>query len=182
MPKKLKRIILGVTGSIAAYKAGDIIRRLKEKGFRVSVIMTRDAENFIAPLTLASLAEEDVYRSTFGQPGGEWKMPHIDLAGEADLVLVAPATANIIGKYAAGIADDLLGCVLLATRAPVVMAPAMNTQMYTHKIVEENRARLKKNGVCFIEPVKGKLACGTVGQGHIAETDDIVKRVLKLLK
>ena len=174
---KQKRIILGVTGSVAAYKAAEIIRGLTEKGFRVSVIMTKEAEYFITPLTLLSLSGEEVYRQTFDNAREAWQMPHIKLAQEADCLLIAPATANIIAKIAHGIADDLLTCVALGVKAPILIAPAMNTEMYQNKIVQENCTKLRKIGIKFIDPVKGKLACGIVGAGHIAHEDDIVKAV-----
>jgi phosphopantothenoylcysteine decarboxylase/phosphopantothenate--cysteine ligase len=177
---KKKRVILGVTGSIAAYKAGDIIRRLIEEGIRVSVVMTKEAEQFIAPLTLASLSGEAVTRELFDQNTNA--MAHIDMAGDADLFLIAPATANIIGKLAHGLADDLLTCIALATKAPVVIVPAMNAQMYQNPIVQENCQKLKKNGAQFVEPVEGKLACGAIGQGHIADETAIMKTVLRVLK
>ena len=179
---KKKRVILGVTGSIAAYKSAEIIRRLAEKGLRVSVVMTKEAEHFITPLTLASLSGEAVARDMFDQSWDPAAMPHIELAREADLFLIAPATANIIGKLANGIADNLLTCIALATKAPIVLAPAMNTQMYQNKIVQENCRKLKKNGAQFIDPVEGKLACGTTGNGHIADETTIVKTVLRMLQ
>ncbi len=176
-----KRIILGVTGSIAAYKAAELIRRLREKGLRVSVVMTKGAEHFITPLTLASLSGEKVYRALFEEESSG-RMPHIDLAKEASLVLIAPATANILAKMAHGIADDLLTCVCLATEAPILVAPAMHDEMVKNKIVQENCRKLKATGVKFVDPIKGKLACGTVGEGHIAEIEDIVEEVISLLK
>ncbi|HQP10383.1 MAG TPA: bifunctional phosphopantothenoylcysteine decarboxylase/phosphopantothenate--cysteine ligase CoaBC [Candidatus Omnitrophota bacterium] len=179
---KKKRVILGVTGSIAAYKAAEIIRRLIEHGMRVSVVMTKEAEYFITPLTLASLSGETVFCEMFPPSCVPAGMPHIDLAREADLLLIAPATANTIGKLAHGIADDLLTCVALATEAPKIIVPAMNTQMYRNPIVQENCQKLKKNGARFIEPIEGKLACGTTGQGHIADETTIVKAVLQILK
>lgn len=179
---KPKRIILGVTGSIAAYKAAEIIRRLIEKGLRVTVVMTQEAEHFITPLTLAGLSGETVCRGMFNQDAGSDSMPHVDLAREADLFLIAPATANIIGKIAHGIADNLLACIALATEAPIIIVPAMNTQMYQNKIVQENCRKLKKNGVQFIDPVKGKLACGTTGTGHIADEATVVRAVLRTIK
>lgn len=178
---KSKNIILGVTGSIAAYKSADILRRLMEKSFEVTVVMTKEAEEFITPLTLSALSGKRVYRGGI-KDDDSWQMPHIRLAESADLILVAPATANIIGKMANGLADDLLTCILLATKAPVVLAPAMNTEMYLHKIVQDNCAKLKKIGVDFVEPSKGKLACGTVGQGHIADEEDILKAVFRKTK
>ena len=181
MPKQ-KRVILGVTGSIAAYKSADIVRRLAKKGFRVSAVMTKEAERFITPLTLASLSGEKVYRWVSDKEDNPEPMAHISLAQEADVFLIAPATANIIGKLAHGIADNLMTCIALATKAPILIAPAMNTQMYRNKIVQENCRKLKKYGVHFVDPVKGKLACGTTGEGHIADEETIVKAVLRITK
>ena len=178
---KSKRVILGVTGSISAYKAAEIIRRLQEKGLKVSVVMTKEAEHFITPLTLSSLAGEKVYKGTISQKDESWQMPHITLAQEADVLLIAPATANIIGKIANGIADDLLTCIALATKAPTLIAPAMNTEMYKNKIVRDNCLKLKKLGVEFIDPAEGKLACGTTGEGHIADETKIIKAVIETL-
>ncbi|HLF18913.1 MAG TPA: flavoprotein [Candidatus Omnitrophota bacterium] len=177
-----KRVILGVTGSIAAYKSADIARRLIEKGLKVSVVMTKEAEYFITPLTLSSLIGEEVYRGTFDSSSNGWAMPHIQLAKKADVLLIAPATANIIAKLAHGFADDLLTCVALGAKAPILIAPAMNTEMYKNKFVQNNCAVLKKHGVAFIDPTKGKLACGDTGEGHIADEEDIVRAVLRALK
>jgi phosphopantothenoylcysteine decarboxylase/phosphopantothenate--cysteine ligase len=176
-----KHILLGVTGSIAAYKAADLVRRLQDKGFRVSVMMTKEAEQFITPLTLSSLSGEPVYRQMFDQNEEAWKMAHIQLA-KLDLFLIAPATANIIGKLACGIADDLMTCTAITTKAPIVIAPAMNEDMFGNKIVQENLRKLKGFGMKFIEPIKGKLACGVFGEGHLADVDDIVKTVVGILK
>jgi phosphopantothenoylcysteine decarboxylase/phosphopantothenate--cysteine ligase len=174
---KPTQVVLGVCGSIAAYKAGDIIRRLQDNHCEVTVIMTREAAQFITPLTLSSLSGKNAYSDMFDQ--GPWRMAHIELARSADIVLIAPATANVIGKLANGLADDLLTTFVLTIRAPIFIAPAMNDRMYTNEIVRENCAKLKKHGFKFIEPVKGKLACGVVGVGHLAEVDQIVKAVLK---
>jgi phosphopantothenoylcysteine decarboxylase/phosphopantothenate--cysteine ligase len=179
---KAKRIILGVTGSIAAYKAADILRLLMDQGFRVSVVMTREAENFIPALTLSSLAGEPVYKDMFSKDQDAWKMPHISLAREADCLLIAPATANIIAKLSCGLADDLLTCIALGTKAKILIAPAMNTEMYKNPILQEHCQKLKKLGAKFIDPVEGKLACGIEGTGHIAEAGEIVKAVLAVLK
>ena len=178
----MKNIILGVTGSIAAYKACDIIRRLKEKKIAVTVIMTKDAEEFITPLSLQTLSANRVYRDLFELVSGEYSAEHISLAKKADLVLVAPATANIIGKAANGICDNLLSCVIMATDAPVAFAPAMNDGMYNNKILQDNIAKLKKFGYKFIGPQKGKLADGKIGMGHLADIDTIVKEAIKLIK
>lgn len=172
---KAKQIVLGVCGSIAAYKAGDIIRRLQDNGCEVTVIMTREAAQFITPLTLSSLSGKNVYSEMFDKDS--WQMAHIELARIADAVLIAPATANIIGKLANGLADDLLTTFAVTSRVPVYIAPAMNDAMYDNSIVKENCGKLKKHGFKFIEPVKGKLACGVVGLGHLAEVDQIVKAV-----
>lgn len=178
---KKQRIILGVTGSIAAYRSADIVRGFIEKGLRVSVVMTKSAENFITPLTLSSLSGEKVYTSILdGVIDG--KMAHIDLAGEADALLIAPATADIIGKLSSGLADDLLTCIALGTKAPILLAPAMNTEMYQNKIVQDNCTKLKKYGIRFIDPIMGKLACGVTGEGHIADQQTIIKAVLESLK
>lgn len=174
---KTKHIVLGVCGSIAAYKSGDIIRRLQDNGCEVTVIMTREAAEFITPLTLSALSGKNVHGDMFDKDS--WRMAHIELSRRADIVLIAPATANIIGKLANGLADDLLTTFVITSRAPVFMAPAMNDEMYANGIVRDNCLKLQKNGFKFIEPVKGKLACGTVGIGHLAEVEDIVKAVLK---
>ena len=179
---KQKRVILGVTGSIAAYKSAEIIRRLIEKGLKVSVIMTKEAEYFITPLTLASLSKEKVYRGMFDKKEDSDAIAHIELAREADVFLIAPATANSIGKLANGIADNLLTCIALATQAPILIAPAMNTHMYQNKIVQENCRKLKKYGMQLIDPIRGKLACGTTGKGHIADEATIVRAVLQAIK
>ena len=179
---KTREIILGVTGSIAAYKACDIIRRLQDNGYAVTVVMTKGAEHFITPLTLASLSGREVYRDMFDEKEEAWQMNHILMGQRADILLIAPATANIIGKIASGIADDLLSCVAITTKAKILIAPAMNEEMYKNKIVQGNIAKLKNLGVHFIDPVHGKLACGTIGEGHLADVEDIVDRVVRLLK
>ena len=177
--RKLKQVILGVCGSIAAYKAGDIIRRLRDNHCEVTVIMTKGATQFITPLTFSSLSGKKAYSDMFDKDSGH--MAHIELARSADIILIAPATANVIGKLANGIADDLLTTFVITSRAQVFIAPAMNDVMYANGIVRENCTKLKKHGFKFIEPVKGKLACGTVGVGHLAEVEDIVKAVVDRL-
>jgi len=177
---KKQEIILGVTASIAIYKACEIVRRLKAEGFLLSVVMTQEAEELIKPIVFQSLSGNKVYRGLFDQPDA-WEIEHISLAENADLVLIAPATANIIAKLAAGICDDLLTCVVCATKAPVLIAPAMNENMYQNKITQENIQKLKSLGYKFIEPVKGRLACGKVGVGCLAEVDTIIKEVKKNL-
>ena len=180
MPRPFKKIVLGVCGSIAAYKAADMIRLFQEKGCDVTVVMTKEAAEFITPLTLATLSGKNIYSDMFTKEasGQAWEMGHIELS-KADAIVVAPATANMIGKMANGLADDFLTTLLIASRAPIFMAPAMNEDMYKNAIVQENCEKLKKNGVRFIEPVKGRLACGIVGDGHLADVQDIVKAVLK---
>ena len=181
MIKKSKNVLLGVTGSIAAFKAADLIRSLQEFSCTVTVVMTREAEAFITPLTLATLSGRPVHRGMLEDAHTAWAMPHLSLAREADAVVIAPATANVIAKLAHGIADDLLTCTVISTRAPVLIAPAMHTEMYENKIVQENCRRLKSLGMRFVGPVKGKLACGTTGMGHLAELDDIVQAVRQVI-
>ena len=179
---KSKTVLLGVTASIAAYKACDLIRRLQENGYTVKVIMTKDAEQFITPLTLGALSGQRVNQDMFQLPGEAWSDSHIGLAQEADALLIAPATANILGKIANGIADNLLTCVAMATQAPIVLAPAMNTGMYKNKIVQDNIAKVKKYGMHVVYPTTGKLACGVHGAGRLAETNDIISTVKMVLK
>lgn len=177
-----KHILLGVTGSVAAYKACEIVRELQRQNMDVAVVMTEEAKQFVTPLTFASLTQNRVYQDMFFKDFDDWDIEHISLAEKADLLLIAPATANIIGKMSVGMADDLLSCVAMATKAPVVIAPAMNEGMYTNKIVQENIKKLESHGIHFVSPVKGRLACGSVGQGHLADVDVIVKKVCALLK
>jgi len=179
--KSKKTIVLGVTGSIASYKAADLVSGLTGKGFEVFVIMTKEAAEFISPLTLQTLSGNKVCSGMF-ESVEEWDVKHVSLAKKADLVLVAPATANIIGKLACGICDDLLTCTLTASEAPVLVAPAMNEVMYNNKIVQENIARLKKIGYKFVGPKKGRLACGDVAIGCLADVEDIVKEVEKMAR
>jgi len=177
---KGKNVILGVTASIAIYKACDIIRRLKDEGFVVTVAMTKEAEEFIRPIVFQSLSGNKVYRGLFEEPE-VWEIEHISLAERADLVLIAPATANIIAKIAAGISDDLLTCICSATRAPILICPAMNENMYKNRITQDNIKKLKSVGYNFVEPREGRLACGKVGVGCLAETEKIIKEVKKIL-
>jgi phosphopantothenoylcysteine decarboxylase/phosphopantothenate--cysteine ligase len=177
---KTKNIILGVTASIAIYKACDLVRRLRDAGYSVTVVMTKEAEELVKPIVFQSLSGNKVYTGMFSEPQ-EWEIEHVSLADKGDLVLVAPATANIIGKICAGICDDLLTCIISATKAPVVMAPAMNTNMYKNRITQRNIKELKSLGYKFVEPKKGKLACGKAGVGCLAEVDEIVKTAQKIL-
>ena len=168
-----KKIILGITGGIAAYKAIELARLFIKSGASVWPVMTKASANFITPLTLQTITGNPVALDMFDLTE-ESRISHIELAEKADIVVVAPATANIIGKVASGIADDLLTTVIMATRAPLLFAPAMNSNMYENKIVEANIERLKKNGYSFIGPEEGELACGYEGRGRLAPIEDIV--------
>jgi len=178
---KVKSVILGVTGSIAAYKACEIIRLLKKESYDVTALLTSEGEKFITPLTLQTLSSNKVVTGMFEAPE-DWDPAHVALADKADLVLIAPATAHIIGKIASGLCDDIVSCVVCATKAPVLIAPAMNANMYTNKAVQENMAKLKRAGYKFVGPVKGRLACGYEGIGCLAAPADIVKEAKRLLK
>lgn len=171
-----KSILLGVTGGIAAYKAAALCSKLKQEGAEVHVIMTASATQFISELTFQTLSRQPVYTDTFDERDAS-VVSHIDLADHADLVLVAPATANVIGKMAHGLADDMLTTTLLATTAPVMVAPAMNVHMYAHPAVMHNMDILRSRGVRFIEPEEGLLACGYTGKGRLAEPEHIVEYV-----
>ena len=179
---KKKEIILAVTGSIAAYKSCEIIRRLKEEGFLITVIMTKEAEKFITSLSLQTLSERKVYRDMFIELEDFQEMAHISLAKKAGLILIAPATANIIGKIASGIADDLLNAMVLSTKSKIIIAPAMNENMYRNRIVQENIRKLRTLGMHFVGPIEGKLACGDVGIGCLAPVDTIVGEVKKIIR
>lgn len=172
----MKQIVLGITGCIGAYKAAELVRALKKEGFAVQVVMTAAAREFVTPLTLETLSEKPVICELFGE-GREEGTRHISLTEECDLLLVAPATANIIGKFANGIADDFLSTLFLANRAPVLMAPAMNSQMLAHPAVQSNLTTLRDRGIDIIEPGEGWLACGWIGKGRLAEPEEIVSRV-----
>jgi phosphopantothenoylcysteine decarboxylase/phosphopantothenate--cysteine ligase len=175
-----KEIVLGVSGGIAAYKACEIVRDIRKEGGNVRVVMTASAAQFITPLTLQTLSANPVVTDLFNLIS-ESEIGHISLAQRADLVLVAPATANIIGKYRNGIADDMLSTVLMATAAPVLMAPAMNSQMYASPAVRENIEALRARGVHFVDPGAGELACGTFGPGRLADPARIVEMARILL-
>ena len=171
-----KRILLGVTGSIAAYKAVEVLRRLQEQGAEVRVVMTRNACRFVSKLTFEALSGFPVLSDEY-DPHERERIGHIDATSGLDLALVAPATANIIGKIAAGIADDALTSALMAIDCPLMIAPAMNDRMYQNNLLQRNMASLRDLGVRFIEPEEGKLACGTVGRGRLAETGRIINEV-----
>ncbi|HZB25109.1 MAG TPA: bifunctional phosphopantothenoylcysteine decarboxylase/phosphopantothenate--cysteine ligase CoaBC [Vicinamibacterales bacterium] len=174
-------IALGVTGGIGAYKAVEIARGLQKGGHDVTAIMTRSARRFVGELTFEAITRRRVITSQYA-PGANADIEHIALATDAKLLLVAPATANVIGKFANGIADDFLTSLYLATRAPVLMAPAMNTNMLEHEAVRRNLATLAARGVQFVEPGAGYLACGWIGKGRLAEPEDIVAAAERILK
>ena len=163
-----RTIVLGVTGSIAAYKACELVRLFVKNGDDVRVVMTDHAKEFVTPLTFRTLSRNPVENAMFADPL-DWKPGHISLADAANVLVVAPATANIIAKMANGIADDLLSSVALATKAPIVVAPAMNTGMWENAATQANIETLKKRGVRFVEVGDGELACGTSGPGRMAE-------------
>ena len=171
-----KNIVLGITGGIAAYKAAVLTREFVKRGASVHVIMTRNATAFLTPLTLQTLSGNPVYTDTFTLTG-EWEIGHVSLADSADAVVVAPATANFIGKVAAGIADDLLTTMIMVTKAPVLICPAMNVNMYANSIVQENIVKLRAKGYAFVDPGYGELACKTEGVGRLAELEDIMEEV-----
>lgn len=175
-----KSVVLGVTGGIAVYKALDIVSNLKKRDFDVHVIMTKAATEFVTPLSFQSLSQNIVVTDMFAEPKA-WEIQHISLAKKADLMLIAPATANFLGKVANGIADDMLSTTVMATKAPVVFAPAMNTNMYENPIVQNNIAILKKYGYEFIDPASGRLACGDTGRGKLADTKHISDIVTSML-
>ena len=175
-----KCIVLGITGGIAAYKVPDLVSKLVKAGTEVHVIMTESATQFITPLTLQILSGNPVNIGMFN-PQKEWEVQHISLADRADLLLLAPATANIIGKVCAGIADDLLSTTIMATKAKVLFAPAMNVHMYENPIMQANISKLRSYGYHFLEPETGRLACGYEGRGRLPETDLIFKKIKSLL-
>ena len=173
-----KRILLGVTGGIAAYKAAEVARRFIGCGARVKVVMTRSAQEFVGPLTFAALTGEKVATAMFGPDSDP--LEHVALGQAVDAIVVAPATANFIGKVAGGIGDDLLTTIMLAATRPVLLCPAMNTEMWANPVVQGNLARLKGRGLLVMEPAAGSLACGAVGLGRLPEADLIVEAAARL--
>ena len=180
------RITLGVTGGVAAYKAAELVRRLQQDSFSVQVVMTRAAREFITPLTFAALTGQKVITDLFSESGGhanlESAIEHIAVAQRTDLLLVAPATADALANFAHGIADDFLSTLYLASTAPVVLAPAMNVNMWNHPATQENVATLRSRGVHIVDPDEGYLACGMTGAGRLAGQDAIVAAVHEALK
>lgn len=175
-----KTIVLGISGGIAAYKAAEIASKLTQDGARVEVVMTESATRFIAPLTLRSLTRRPVVTDMLA-PYADYSSAHIALAEAADLMVIAPATANTIAKMAAGIADDMLGCVVLATQAPIIVAPAMNDNMFQNPITQDNLSKLKARGFIIVDPTHGRLASGKIGRGRLAEVETIIGAVHQLL-
>src|ERR1017187_1091115 len=181
------KIALGVTGGIAAYKAAEIVRLLQDRGIRVQVVMTRAAQEFVRPLTFAALSGERVITDLFGSQSGDTQanvesaIEHIAIAQAIDALLVAPATADVLARFAQGIANDFLSTLYLATTAPVVVAPAMNVNMWNHAATQSNLGILRKRGVRIVEPGQGYLACGMTGAGRLAENETIVAAVMEAL-
>ena len=178
--QKEKCVVLGVTGGIAAYKACEVLRLLQKQGMDVYVVMTKNACSFVAPLTFETLSGHPVAVDTFERPA-TWEVEHIALAKRADLFLIVPATANIIGKMACGIADDMLSTTVMATRAPVMIAPAMNTGMWENPAVQQNITKLMSRGVHVVSPATGHLACGDTGAGKLEDVEVIVQRAVQVL-
>lgn len=176
-----KNILLGITGGIAVYKMLDVASKLRKLGYELNTIMTENACEFVKPLSFETITNNYVVTNTFERPK-TWEVEHIALAKKADLMLIAPATANIIGKVAHGIADDMLSTTVMATKCPIVFAPAMNTAMYENSIVQDNIAYLKEKGYLFIEPDSGWLACGDLGAGKLPTPDRIVEYVVNYLE
>lgn len=175
-----KTVVLGITGSIAAYKAADIASKLTQAGVGVQVIMTESATKFITPLTLRSITGRPVATDLFGQES-EFGIVHISLAEAADVLAIAPASANVIARLAAGIADDVLTCTVLATKAPVIIAPAMHTNMFQNPVTQENLARLKARGFIVVGPARGRLVSGGMGIGRLAEAEEIIAVIKQAL-
>ena len=176
-----KHVLIGVTGGIAVYKLLDVASKLRKLGYEINTIMTENACEFVKPLSFETITNNYVVTDTFARPH-KWEVEHIALAKKTDLMLIAPATANVIGKIANGIADDMLTTTVMAVKGPVVIAPAMNTAMYENPIVQENIAYLKSKGYLFIEPDSGWLACGDIGSGKLPTPDTIVSYVTKELE
>lgn len=180
-PAPAGTVILGVSASIAAYTACDLARELRTKGAKVVPVLSRDAHHFVTPLSLESVCNHEVYQDFFQVPGRP-KPIHIELAKAADVLVVAPASADILARLSLGLADDIITCVALATEAAIIVAPAMNDKMLAHPATREHLARLKERGVQIIDPVVGELVCTGQAMGHIADKSVIVAAVLAALK
>lgn len=178
--KKAPHIVLGVTGSIAAYKAAELVRRMKARGWDVTVVMTEAATRFVSELTFQTLSRNKVGHDMFAADG-DWEMEHLSFAERADVLVIAPCTANILAKLACGMADDLLTCTALATSAPLVIAPAMNVGMWNNPATRANVQLLRRRGVRFIGPASGELACGARGCGRMAEVETILAGIQRLV-
>ena len=176
-----KRFVVGVTGSIASYKSADLVSALRDAGGEVTVVMTQAATKFLAPLTLETLSGRRVVTDLFS-PEENLEPVHTRLANWADMVVIYPASAKVIGKIAHGICDDALTCVVIATHAQVLMAPAMNDKMYQHQAVKNNIKIVRSMSVHLVEPEKGKLACGYEGVGRVAAVDTVLNRIKKVFK
>src|ERR1700730_15637678 len=174
-------VALGVSGGIGAYKAGEVVRGLQKHGHEVVAVMTENAMRFVGPITFEAITRRRVITDQFA-PGTNADIEHIALASTIDLLLIAPATANVLGKLANGIADDFLSTMYLATRAPVLVAPSMNTQIVPHQAVRTNLDTLAARGVRFVEPGEGYLACGWIGKGRLAEPDEVVAAAEEVLR
>ncbi len=181
-PKRLNRktILLCITGSIAAYRACDLVRDLRAEGADVVCLMTEAAKQFVTPLTFHSLSGHPVYSDPFSKEE-DWSVLHTTLADRASLILIAPATADVIARLAGGFASDLVTSVILASKAPVLIAPAMNDNMFAHPITQENIKKLQKIGYRFVEPIEGDLICGRIGVGHIAENEVVLDALRKTI-
>ena len=181
LKEDMSRIVLGITGSIAAYKAADLASQLTKAGHEVTCVLTKGALEFVTPLTLATLSRRPVVTDLFAEKEG-WQPGHIQLADDADLLLIAPATANVLASLAHGFANDALTAIALATRAPMLIAPAMNGKMWLHPATQKNVETLKGWGVQWVEPAEGLLACGYEGVGRLAPVEEILAAVQTLLE
>lgn len=179
-PLSQKTVLLCLSGSIALYRACDLLRDLKREGADVICLMTKGAQKFVTPLTFQALSGHPVYGDMFAE-NMDWNVLHTSLADRADLILVCPASANVMARLAAGMADDLVTSCVLASKAKVLMVPAMNDNMYTHRLTQANVKKLKEIGCQFVDPIRGELACGREGVGHIADNAVILKRVESML-
>jgi len=175
-----KTVVLGITGSIAAYKAADIASKLTQAGARVEIIMTESAAKFVTPMTIRAITGRPVVTDMF-EPAAEWSIEHVALAEAADVLVIAPATANIIAKLAAGIADDMLSCTVLATKAPIIVAPAMHADMFQNSVTQDNLAKLRVRDFTIVDPEYGYLASGGTGLGRLAQVEKIIGIIKKVL-